>query len=180
MHVDIHYESVFVEYDFINHCNVFIEENKHRYFKKIVYYINHFSIEKTMLFRENLRQIVRLLLLNDFAHIEPEATQLIKNIHRNCSSLFMTLLFRSEQLLLKNDDSDFRLFKNIVENEQHIQFNAIGCLEFKYCRIVLKLSTRSFENVQIMSRSFKTAFRFVYDKDYEIFNLMHFEINVIQ
>ena len=180
VHVDIHFERIIAEYDFFSNYNVLIGENKHRYFKKIVYYINHFNIEKTMLFRENLRQTMRLFLLDGFAYTKLKVIQLIKNIHQHCSSLFITLLFRSKQMLFENDDSDSRLFKNIVENDEHFQFNVIDCLKFKYCRNVLKLSTRSFENVQMMSRLFKTTLAFVYQKNYAIFNLMHFGTNAIQ
>lgn len=55
VHAGVHFERIIDEYDFFSNCNVLIDENKHRYFKKIVYYINHFNIEKTMLFCENLR-----------------------------------------------------------------------------------------------------------------------------
>ena len=180
VHAGIHFERIIAEYDLFSNYNVLIGEDKHRYFKKIVYYTNHSNIEKTMLLRENLRQTVRLFLLNGFAYTEPKIIQLIKNIHQHCSSLFITLLPRSKQMLFENDDSDSRLSKNIVENDEHFQFNVIGCLELKYCRNVLKLSTRSSENVQMMPRSFKTALAFVYQKDYAIPNLMHFGTNAIQ
>ena len=176
VHTGLHFERIIAEYDLLSHCNVLIDENKHRYFKKIVYYTNHFNIEKTMLLRENLRQTVRLLLLNGFAYTEPKATQLIKNIHQSCSSFFMILLPRSEQMLLEQNDSDFRM-SAIFEDDQHFQSHAIGCLEPKYCRNILKLSTRSSKT---MSRNFKTALKLVYRYDYAIFNLMHFGTSAIQ
>ena len=88
VHAALHYDFIIVEYGLTSHCNVLIDENKHRYFKKIVYYINHSNFEKTMLLRENTGQTVRLILLDDFAHTEPETTQLVKNIYSNCPSLF--------------------------------------------------------------------------------------------
>ena len=179
VHVDIHFERIINEYDFFSNCNVLIDENKHRYFKKIVYYTNHSNIEKIMLFRKNLRQTLRLFLLNEFAYSEPKTSQLIKNIHQKCSSLFLILLSRSKQLLLEQNDFDFRL-SVVLKNNQHFRCNVIDRLNLKYCRKILKLSTRSFENARLMSQSFKTTFEFVYRTDYSIFNVMHFGTGAIQ
>ena len=178
VHADVHFDRIIAEYDFFSHCNVLIGENKHRYFKKIVYYTNHSNIEKIMLLRENLRQTMRLFLLNDFANAKSETTALIKNIHQRCFSLFFTLLSRSKQMLFENDDSDSRF--SIIENVKHFQSIVIDCLAFKYCRNVLKLFTRSFENEKIMSKSFKSSFVYDYQNDYAIFNVMHFGTIAIQ
>ena len=156
-----------------------IDEDKHRYFKKIVYYINHSNIERIMLFRKNLRQTLRLFLLNGFAYFEPKISQLIKHIYQKCSSLFFVLLFRSKQLLFEQNDFDFRL-SVVLKDNQHFRCNVIDRLNFKYCRKILKLSTRFFENARLMSQSFKAAFQFVYRTDYSIFNVMHFETDAIQ
>ena len=179
VHADIHFDRIIAEYDLLNHCNVLINENKHKYFKKIVYYTNHSNIEKTMLFRKNLRQTIRLLLLDEFAITESKIIRLIKNIHQNCSFLFMTLLFRSEQMFFEQNDLDSR-FSAIFENDHHLQSHAIDRLKSKYCQNILKLSTRSSKNMEVMSKNFKSALRYVYDKDYAIFNVLHFDIAVIQ
>ena len=131
-----------------------------------------------MLLRENLRQIIRLFLLNDFANAKSKIIALIKNIHQRCFSLFFTLLSCSKQMLFENDDSNSRF--SIIKNVKHFQSIVIDCLMFKYCRNVLKLFTRSFENVKIMSKSFKSSFVYDYHNDYAIFNVMHFDTTAIQ
>ena len=97
------------EYDFSAHCNVLIDENKHRFFKLIVYFINHLNVKKTMLLRKNLDQIMQFLLINEFAHFELETTQFIHDIHDNCSSLFNILLFRSKQMQLQKNNLKSRV-----------------------------------------------------------------------
>lgn len=54
VYVVLHYESIAMKYDLTSYCNVLIDKNKHKYFKKIVYYTNHSNVKKTMLLRENL------------------------------------------------------------------------------------------------------------------------------
>ena len=165
VHAILHYDMMNEKYDLTSHCNVLIDEDKHRYFKKMMYYINHSNIEKTMLLRENLDQTVRLLLQNDFAQVESEVTQLIKNVYNSCSSLFSTLLSRSKQMQLE-DDSKSRV--TIVQDVNHLQFKIIDCLKSRYCRERLQLSTRSSKNTAVMSRSFKATLRAVYARDYQI------------
>ena len=166
VHANLYYDMMNDEYELSSHCNILIDEDKHRFFKKIVYQINHSNVKKTMLLRENLEQIVRLLLMNNLAHAESETTNLIKKIHNNCSSLFITLLSRFEQMQLKDDDFESRV--TIVQNNDHLQSKSIDCLKLKYCREILKLSTRSFENTAVMSSSFKVVLRNAYQLDYDV------------
>ena len=179
VYADINFDCIIVEYNLLNHFNVLINKNKHKYFKKIVYYINHSNIEKTMLFRKKLRSTIQLLLLNEFAITKLKTTRFIKNIHQNCSFFLMILLFCSKQMFFEQIDFDSR-FSAIFENDHHLQFHVIDRLKSKYCRNILKLSTRSFENMKMMSKTFKSTFRYVYDKDYAIFNVLHFGITAIQ
>ena len=165
VHTALHYPMINEEYGLSSHCNVLIGEDKHRYFKKIVYQTNHSNVEKTMLLKENLGQTVRLLLMDGFKQAEPKATQMIKEIHSCCPSLFTTLLPRSEQMQL-DDDSESRL--SVVQDRYHLQPKAIGCLEPKYCREVLKLPTRSSEDSAVMSEPFKAALREAYQSDYKV------------
>ena len=93
------------EYVMPSNCNVLIEENKHRKFKDEIYNINHFNVKKALLFRKNMRQICRLILLNAFVDNESVLTQLFKKLHQTCSTFFKSLLSRSEQMIDENEFS---------------------------------------------------------------------------
>lgn len=41
VHIDLYYENVAVEYVIFNNYIIFINENKHRFFKRIILLINH-------------------------------------------------------------------------------------------------------------------------------------------
>ena len=96
MHAVLHYDSIMNKYNFFVYCNVFIDENKHQFFKLIVYFINYLNVKKTMLLRKNFDQIIQFFLMNELAYFEFEITQFIHDIHDNCSSLFNILLLRFE------------------------------------------------------------------------------------
>ena len=57
-----------------------------------------------MLFRENLKQTMRLLLLNVFVISESVLTFLIHFIYDRCSSFFENLFFRFEQEELNENE----------------------------------------------------------------------------
>ena len=176
VHTALHYPMITEEYGLSSHCNVLIGEDKHRYFKKVVYQTNHSNVEKIMLLKENLGQTIRLLLMGGFRHTEPEATKMIKDIQKSCPSLFTTLLPRSEQMQLEEDDPESRL--STVQDDDHLQPKAIGCLEPKYCREILKLPTRSSENENIMSTLFQIALREAYAFDYQVSEFLFYLFNI--
>ena len=130
-----------------------------------------------MLLRENLKQIVRLLLLNAFALNEPVLTFLIHEIYADCPSLFESLLSRFEQKELI-DDNEFELW--IVFSLEHKRSSTIDRLALKYCRKVFNLSTKASADNRIMSKDFKTALRNAYSIDYRMSHVMHFENSAIQ
>ena len=70
----------------------------------MIYNINHSNVEKIMFLRENLKQTVKLLLLNVYASTKSVLTALIHEIYDDCSSFFESLLSRFEQ-------------KELIENE---------------------------------------------------------------
>jgi hypothetical protein len=80
VYTGLYYREMTEEYGLPGNLNVLIGEDKHRWFKLIVYITNHSNIEKTMLAKENLRQTVRLLLLNAFYHSDPELTESFANL----------------------------------------------------------------------------------------------------
>ena len=54
VHIDLHYIDHLQKYELVNNCNVLIGENKHRWFKKIIYNINFTNVKKHLLRRENM------------------------------------------------------------------------------------------------------------------------------
>ena len=88
MHTGMHYGSTAAEYGLVSHCNVLIGEDRHRGFKKAVYYTNHRKVELALLLRENLNITIRLLLLDAFAIANPRLTQFFKDLHEQCPGLF--------------------------------------------------------------------------------------------
>lgn len=68
---------------------------------------------------------------------------------------------------LEKNNSKFRVV--IVQNDVHLQFRKINCLKSKYCRNTFKLSTKFFENTSMMFQTFKTTFRDIYVKNYNVF-----------
>ena len=58
-----------------------------------------------MLFREDLKQIVRLLFINVFVVSKSVLTVVIHEIYRDCFSFFENLLFRSKQKKLNDEKS---------------------------------------------------------------------------
>ena len=59
VHIGLHYEEAMKEYGLPNNCNVLIGEDKHRWFKKIVYNTNFSNVERHLLLRESLQQTTR-------------------------------------------------------------------------------------------------------------------------
>lgn len=143
----------------------------------MIYNINYSHVKKTILFRKNLQQTMRLLLLNVFALKKLTLIFFFHELYDDCFFLFKNLLFKSEQKkLTKKNDSKFR----IVSNVTHQKSSAISRLESKYCREILELFIKSSTNEHSMFVVFKIAFRETYVIDYAMFNIMHFDNAVIQ
>ena len=92
MHTALHYSILNEEYALpVNH-NALPGEDKHKWFKLIVYYTNHTQVEKRLLERENDRQTLRFLLTNEFCdtELDIQLTNLVQ-------SLYVTAQFCSQQ-----------------------------------------------------------------------------------
>jgi len=81
------------EYAMPANCNVLVGEDKHRYFKKVIYTTNHLRPERDLLQKENIRQTLRLVLAGSFID-DAEITRVVKEIYNSCPMLFSTLLPR--------------------------------------------------------------------------------------
>jgi hypothetical protein len=177
VHTALHYEMLMSEYAVPANCNVLIGEDKHRWFKKVVYNTNHSNVERVLLSKENLRQTVRLLLANAFLfdHAEQEITLVFQELYQECPTLFDTILPRSEQGNFDEEVAGDSLLSTL-STTNHINPSAIGRYNSKYCRDILQVPIRSCA----MDESFKTELRRAYELDYQMSGMYHFGTAVIQ
>jgi len=171
VHTALHYPDIADEYGLPSQCNTLIGEDKHRWFKKVVYTTNHSNIERIMLHKENFRQTLRLLLLGAFSDSEPQMTTFIQELQQTCPTLFKTLLPRSELESRIIDDEDDDSSISIVADEYHKRPIVIGRLQPKFVRDTLGLPTRGSNN---LLQPFRTALRRAYEMDYNMPNMREF------
>lgn len=168
MHVGIHYTEIMDEYALPSNCNVLIGEDKHRWFKKIVYNTNFSNVERLLLTRESLQQTIRLILLDAFQNSEPELTATIKDLYSKCPMLFESLLPRSERLELSPEEDEPS--QSILHDANHLKPATLSRLKPTYCRDELGLPIRS----SAFSASFRRDIRQAYENDYKMPNIIHF------
>jgi hypothetical protein len=108
MHVGMHHHLASIEFGLVSHCNVLIGEDKHRQYKKEIYYTNYQHPERDLLNRENLQQTVRLLLLDAFTQSDPRLTTQIKHLHDVCPDILDSLLPSLNNMLGVNNKCGFR------------------------------------------------------------------------
>lgn len=82
-HVGLHYEAIAREYAMIRNCNVLIGEDKHRAYKKAIYYTNHQNPERDLLARESFQQPIRLFLLDGYRHSETSIASQVQRIEQH-------------------------------------------------------------------------------------------------
>lgn len=71
---NLYFEDIIYKYAIFVNCNIFIEEDKYRFFKAIVAYINSINIKETLLIRENMQQTIRFILNRFFENIKDTIT----------------------------------------------------------------------------------------------------------
>ncbi len=121
--------------------------------------------------------------MNAYRKEKSEIFNLYMMLYRKCSSLFDSLLSRSEQQslrssLLKNEDENSSITL-LQSNSLHLQIIATECLFIKYCKEILELLTRAFDST-LMTSNFKYQLRTVLKKKFDMLNVMHFETAEIQ
>ena len=193
IHTTLHYEISMNEYEMSSNVNVLINENKHkwrfpietwfniddsiviRWFKNVVYQINHNKIEKFLFAHENLRQNVRFILLNAFPK-NSEIINLMKNFYRKCFTLFQTFFLATKRKSLRDsfekqkDENDWI----VQSNKTHDHVIVTECLTIKYCNEIMLIFTRS-SDINLMIFDFKFQLKTTLAKNYDIFNVMHFD-----
>lgn len=120
--------------------------------------------------------------MNTWKTDESKIILIVKDLYHNCSIFFDTLLSRSEQ------DSLWSSLINLDEennDEMILQFNytlhkiiATDQLMKKYCKEILKVSTRSSD--VLITSFFKSQLRTAFTQNYQMTNVMYFEIQNFQ
>ena len=107
-----------------------------------IFHTNFQNAERDLLFAENLRQVVRLILANAFRGPYPELTTVLQDIAATCPRLLNSVRPKSEQFEFAavDEDEDESL---VVQDVGHKNPSVIGCIQAKYCHETLKLPTLS-------------------------------------
>ena len=185
------------EYEMHSNINVLTGEDKHRsafsdtvllapalltgpaetrrWFKRVMYQTNHINVERLLLEHERLRQSIRLILIDTLKADEPQITAVVISLHRNCPTLFDTLLSRSDQQSLRSslieyDEEDDEIV--LQSDEMHKHVIATGRLSTKYCQEILQVLVRASDS--LMTTLFKSQLESAFAKDCTILNVMYF------
>jgi hypothetical protein len=170
VHTGLHLPPMLEEYGLTVLLNVLIGEDMHRLFKKLVYNTNHSNVERQLLLQENLRQTIRLILLNAYKESELPLTRMIQELHDRCPTLFENLLTKSEQERLIEDEDEDDMW--IQADDIHRRPYVTGCLATSYVQDVLYLPTRSSDTA--LPREFARLLRDAYSNDYAMPNIHQF------
>jgi hypothetical protein len=109
--------------------------NLGRFFKLIIYLINHRRPEKDLT-KENIRQTLRLILADAFTQTEADLNQGIIRKLRG-------LLPPSEQMSVEaREDIDEEDDEWVLQDGKHLCPMVTGCIRAKYCHDTLGLPTR--------------------------------------
>lgn len=142
-----------------------------------MYNTNHSNVEKIMLLRENLKQIVRLIFFDIFVLIEFFLISLIHKIYDDCFFLFENLLSKSKQKKMINENES-KLW--IIIDKNHKKISIIDRFEIKCCREIFNIFIKTLINNKIIFVAIKIILRNVYAINYLMSNIMHFDKIAIQ
>lgn len=178
-HVAMHYADVMKEYGLPSNCNVLIGEDKHRWFKKLVYTTNFTNVEKLLLSRESVRQTARLLLLGAYKMSEPEISHTFQELYVECPSLFDSLLPKSEQESQQQIVDETESFISIMDDSTHVRPHTFSRLQPLFCRDFLHLPIRSSALKHDMFHTFNVDLRRAYEQDYGMKGVMHLGMGAV-
>ncbi|KAN0070277.1 hypothetical protein V8E54_011858 [Elaphomyces granulatus] len=142
-HTALHYSAMADEYSIPSNRQVLIVARfTDRYYKMKIFHTNFQNAERDLLFAENLRQVVRLILANAFRGPYPELTTVLQDIAATCPRLLNSVRPKSEQFKFSavGEDEDESL---VVQDVGHKNPSVIGCIQAKYCHETFKLPTLS-------------------------------------
>ncbi|KAN0071370.1 hypothetical protein V8E54_010801 [Elaphomyces granulatus] len=151
VHIGLHYELVKDEYGLPSHIHVLIGEEKHRWFKKIVYHTNHSNVERSLLNREKCTTNCALIML---PRSEIEDSEIEDYVAEDGEEPQMAL----------TDDGG------------HICPAAIGCIRAKHAKEVLNLPVQT----STISDAFRKQLRAAFQNSYDMVNVIEFGKVAIQ
>jgi hypothetical protein len=170
VHTALHYPSLLGEYGTPCNLNVLIGEDKHRFFKKIIYQSNHRNPEQFLLERERLQLTLRLILGKGYESTDDErrVSDDLSLLSQDCPQLFKLLLPSPElaDIVGEDEEDDF----SIEAGEEHTNVSVNGRIKTDFVRAKWKLPTR----VTMMSPEFRGAMRQAYQQ-YFAQSITHFQ-----
>lgn len=84
-HIDMHFEKIMRKYAVLWNVNVLFDENKHKFFKKTIFFNNHRKSAKQILLKNILIQIFRCFMFKKaFHHINMNISFQFVRFHKNC------------------------------------------------------------------------------------------------
>lgn len=198
VHLAMHYHEIATEYGMPSLLNVLAEEIFHRWFKKEVSK-NHRDIERILLRKANIIQIIRFVLLNAYAHDDPGLTTQMGDLARDVPSLFEFLLQHADKgrLLRPFDDDDNEMDVGMPAFSRYVRPSVIGKVPSKlaartthsvaYWRLSAvdreaeaRLAKKRYPANHVVPDPFRRQLRAAYEKDYGMQGILRFVPGALQ
>jgi hypothetical protein len=109
VHVGLHWEGLLDEYGLVGLTMVLAGEKKHKEYKGAVLHTNNREPERDLFALENVKQTLRLLLLQGYTTDFPIITQKVRDIDIRCPSLFSSILPENYRHDDEGDDAPITL-----------------------------------------------------------------------
>ena len=109
-HIAVHFQKMMKEYDIVWNENVLFEEDKHKFFKKIVTIINHRDSVMQVMYKNNLINIIKYVLKDFF-------------FHTDLKLFFQLIRLRFQCFLLTAFENSFKMsldFEFAIQNEKNV------------------------------------------------------------
>ena len=120
-HIDIHFNRLMSEYEVLWNVNVLFDENKHRFFKQIVLFINYRKSKRQLLFKKIVKFIVKILIFNAFDHVENSRFNFDACMYnvQLCLKNLLFFMHDDDDTYDDNSDRSFELLKSMF----HVQLS---------------------------------------------------------
>ena len=96
------------------------DENKHRFFKRIVLSINHRKVEKQLFFKKAIKFTIKTFIFDVFDNTHTSITAQFRRLHILCSELFRRLLFSMTENDKNNDENNNQSF-DLLKSVFHVR-----------------------------------------------------------
>ncbi len=136
---------------YIEFYNEIVSNYQNRFFKQTVTQINFRDVEKALLMKENLQQIIRFARLKAFVISDSSLIRSLHTIFKTCfklltsiSSLFETYNAEIERdFKVYNEELSEKSCIEIISNRHHLELRAFSCISLKYAKKQCNFSIHS-------------------------------------